>query len=110
MSQTLTMQRSGPSKLVVGFLVAAITALVGTVGVVGATPIDKPTKADCEAAGFKNYGQCVREWAKERGHGGGSGYGGGNTTVGGDVNVEASVTINGDNNVVNIVVNYFLGL
>lgn len=102
MSQTLAMQKTGPSKLVLGFLVMAITALVGTAGVATAAPADKPTKEECASAGFVNYGQCVREWAHDRGQGGGSGYGG-------DVNVNVDVAVNGDNNVVNIVINYILG-
>ena len=37
LTQTLAQKRVGPNKLVLGFLVAAVTAIMGTAGVAGAT-------------------------------------------------------------------------
>ncbi|MGH7196867.1 MAG: hypothetical protein ACREGJ_03850 [Candidatus Saccharimonadales bacterium] len=96
-TQTLTTKKVGPNKLVLGFLVAAMTALVGTAGIAHAAPVDKPTKEQCKAAGHDNYGQCVREWAKERGNG----YGGGNINI--------DLDVNGNNNAISIIINYMIG-
>lgn len=48
---------------------AAIFGGVGAVGVSQAAPAGKPTKEQCAAAGFANYGQCVSEWAQNKGYG-----------------------------------------
>lgn len=37
-TQTLAHKKVGPNKLVLGFLVAAVTAIMGTAGVAGAAP------------------------------------------------------------------------
>lgn len=75
MSQTL-LRKAAPNKLVLGFLVAAITALVGTTGVANA------------------------EGGRGNGHNGHGGYGG---------NINVDLNVNGDNNVIVIVINYMLG-
>jgi hypothetical protein len=111
-------KKISPSKLVVGAVVAAMTALVGLAGVAGATS-DKPTKQWCNDHGYKNYGQCVKEWAHNKGHGGGyGGYGSqdnqgnqnnGNTDVNADVDTNIDLSVNGDNNVITIIINYIFG-
>ncbi|HVI69720.1 MAG TPA: hypothetical protein VM581_04675 [Magnetospirillaceae bacterium] len=91
-TQALTSKRVGSNKLILGFLAAVISVVVGTTGVAQAAPAGKPTKEQCAAAGFKNYGQCVALWAKT--HGGG-GYGG-NTTI----NIDLDLTVIGNNNTI----------
>lgn len=88
-------KKVGANKLVVGFAAIAATAIVGTSGVAAAAqrPADKPTKEQCAAAGYSNYGQCVRKWAQDRT----PGYGGTNINIG--------IDIRGDNNVINIILN-----
>lgn len=55
----------------IGIIVAAVSAIgvVGAVGVSNAAPAGKPTKEQCAAQGYKNYGQCVKEWAHNKGYG-----------------------------------------
>lgn len=56
-----------------GLIAAAIVAVTGVVGganLVQAQHEDKPSKEQCAASGFRNYGQCVRVWAQDD-----SGYG-----------------------------------
>jgi hypothetical protein len=94
-----TTNKPMPKRMVLGFAALASAAVVGAAGLVGATA-NKPTKAKCQAAGFVNYGQCVKAWA----HGinnPGHGYGGDNNTanVKTDINVDAN--IDGDNNTTN---------
>jgi hypothetical protein len=80
-----------------GFVVAAV---VGATSLVGAQPVDKPTKAWCQAHGFTNYGQCVKQWAQGHGYGGGS-----NNTINANININT----HGNNNVVNIVMRFVFG-
>lgn len=106
-------KKIGPSKLVVGILVAAMTAFVGLAGIADAAS-DKPTKEWCDQHGFKNYGQCVKEWAHMQGHHGGGygGYGSQNntsTTVNANVDTNVDLSVNGNNNVISIVINYIFG-
>jgi hypothetical protein len=49
---------------------AAIFGVIGATGVTNAAQASKPTKEQCAAAGFTNYGQCVSEWAKNKGYAG----------------------------------------
>lgn len=81
-------------------------------------------KADCKkhngwrAYGFRNLGRC-NAWVNHHGYGnghgngnngGGNGYGGGSvTTPVADAKAWWNFDISGDNNVVNIVVNYIFG-
>jgi hypothetical protein len=51
--------------------VAAVTGVVGATSLTNAAPAWKPTKEQCQQQGYKNYGQCVSEAAKNK-----SGYGG----------------------------------
>ncbi|HSX43242.1 MAG TPA: hypothetical protein VLF59_04100 [Candidatus Saccharimonadales bacterium] len=81
---------------VTGFVVAAV---VGATTLVGAQPLNKPTKAWCTAHGFTNYGQCVKEWAH------GHGYGGNTNTA----NTNINVSTHGNHNAVSIVINYIFG-
>jgi hypothetical protein len=80
-----------------GFVIAAV---VGATSLVGAQSMDKPSKAWCQAHGYKNYGQCVKNWAHGRG------YGGGSTNT---VNANVNVNTNGDNNVVSVVMKFVFG-
>lgn len=54
-------KKRGTNKLVLGFAALAATAVVGTTGIAAAAQASKPTKEQCAAAGYKNYGQCVSE-------------------------------------------------
>jgi hypothetical protein len=56
----------------VSLMVAAATifGIVGAVSVAQAAPAGKPTKEQCAAAGYRNYGQCVKVWAHNKGYGG----------------------------------------
>jgi hypothetical protein len=51
---------------IVGFVIASV---VGATSLVGAQANGKPTKQWCEQNGFRNYGQCVKEWAHNKGYG-----------------------------------------
>jgi hypothetical protein len=97
--------RKGINKLILGFASVAAAAVIGTTGLAAAQTLanDKPTKEQCSSAGYKNYGQCVKDWAKKKhpGNGGGGGYG---NTVNAEVNVELN---NSDNNVIEIIFNIF---
>jgi hypothetical protein len=99
-------------------------AIIGTAGVAAANPLSTtkylPNKDACNSQwghyGFKNRGGCESYWDKHKPHqshdnhghgndhhgGGGNGYGGSNS--GG-----VAVIVNGDHNVINIVINYFFG-
>ncbi len=95
--------KKGINKLILGFAAVVASAIVGTTGLVAAQSTnnsDKPTKEQCMAAGFKNYGQCVKEWAHHKNHGGG-GYGG-NIQVSTNVNVALN---NSSNNVIQVIIN-----
>ncbi|HSH56122.1 MAG TPA: hypothetical protein VK983_04855 [Candidatus Limnocylindrales bacterium] len=59
-------------KGVFALAVVAIAGVVGGVNFAQAAHGDKPTKEQCEAAGFRNFGQCVRVFAQDR-----DGYGNG---------------------------------
>ena len=85
------------NKIVLGFLVVAMTAILGTAGIVGATP--DPAKEACknggwQALGYKNQGQCIKDFNK--------GYGGGHNT-------NVSVVVNGNNNIVQVIINIIMG-
>jgi hypothetical protein len=89
-----------PKRLVLGFAALASAAVVGAAGFAGASPDMKPSKAQCDTAGFSNYGQCVKEWAQNKNKPGGGGYAA--------VNTDVDVNVNGDDNVISVVINYFL--
>lgn len=91
----------------------AVLGLSGTTFAQGQNG-DNPTngsptsKEDCKnngwkKYGFKNQGQCIK-WVNS--HDNGNGYGGGNNN---HVNTSLNLDISGDNNVVNIVINYIFG-
>lgn len=56
--------------------------------------------------GFKNQGQCIKWVNAHDGNGGGNGYGGGNNN---SVDTSINLDISGNNNIVNIVINYLFG-
>ena len=104
-SHTQPVKKKGTNKLVLGFAALVASAVVGTTGLVAATGMgnsDKPSKQQCAAAGFKNYGQCVKEWAHHKNHPGG-GYNG-NTTVNANIGLELN---NSNHNVINVIINIF---
>jgi len=97
----------------------AVLGLSGTTFAQGQSG-DNPThgaptsKEDCKNGGwkqfgFKNQGQCVK-WGNEHNgngnNGNGNGYGGGN---GNEVSTSLNLDISGDNNIVNIIINYIFG-
>jgi len=91
------------NKIIAGFAALAATAIISATGLVAAAPDNKPTKHQCEMAGFKNYGQCVKEWAHHKNKPGG-GYGGGNTSVATNINLNIN---NSNNNIITVIVNIF---
>ena len=96
-------KRKMPKRLIGGFAALAATAIITAGGFAAAAPNGKPTKEQCKAAGFTNYGQCVKEWAHHKNHPGG-GYGGGNTSV--VTNIDLSIN-NSNNNIIQVIVNIF---
>ena len=102
------------TKLIAGFAAFAATAVITASSFAFAAPAGKPTKAECQAAGFKNYGQCVKEWAHHKnppGHGygyGGHGNGGqGNNQV--TVATNTNIKLNhSNNNIINVITNVFI--
>jgi hypothetical protein len=109
-SHTQPVKKTGTNKLVLGFAAVVASAVVGTTGLVAAHGMgnaDKPTKEQCAAAGFKNYGQCVKEWAHHQG-GYGGGYGGSNVTTNTHINANVNLDVkNSNNNVITIILNFF---
>jgi hypothetical protein len=90
------------TKLIAGFTAFAATAVIGASSLALAAPADKPTKEQCNAAGFKNYGQCVKEWAHNKNKPGG-GYGNGN-----NANINVNLELNDSNhNIIQVIVNFF---
>ena|SRR2546430_365745 len=106
-TRSLTTIRQGAvSKLALGSASLMMLAVMGTSGAASAAQLTKPSKADCVKAGFTNYGQCVKEWAHSKNHGGG-GYGGGNNN-----NVHTNITVNqnhSNHNILSIAINYLFG-
>ena len=104
-SQQPLKKKRGTNKLVLGFAAVVASAVVGTTGLVAAQGNgngDKPSKDQCAAAGFRNYGQCVKEWAKEKNRPGG-GYNG-NAHVNANIDLELN---NSNNNVIQVIINIF---
>jgi len=101
-TQAIAPKKRGMNKLVAGFAALSAAAIIGASGLAAAaTPNNKPTKQQCEAAGFTNYGQCVKEWAHHKNHPG-NGYGGNNTSVAVNLNLDHS-----NNNIIKIILNIF---
>lgn len=106
MSQTQVKTAKKPSKLVIGITAAAITALVSSVGVASAS---QPPKHNNNNNNNKpgnseicsRQSACVKNQATNRG---GGGYYG-NIRVG----VSPHITINGNNNIINLIVNVLFG-
>lgn len=101
-SPSSAISKAKTNKFVLGFAALAATAVVGTTGIAAAQTQNKPTKEQCAAAGYTNYGQCVREWAHTKP---GGGYGGNN--VGNTTNVNLDAEVHGDGNVLSIILNLF---
>jgi hypothetical protein len=99
-SQTLTtFKKAGASKLVLGFLVAATTAIIGMAGIAGAHPTLPDHVPDHAKANAEGKASASAN-ANSRLHRGG-GYGGGDVNVG--------VNIEGNNNTVTIIIRYLFG-
>ncbi|HTH72585.1 MAG TPA: hypothetical protein VL737_04465 [Candidatus Pristimantibacillus sp.] len=102
-------KRFGANKLALGCAAVVASAIVGTTGLAAAHGMNdndhhqgKPDKQHCLQAGFRNYGQCVKEWAHHKNHPGG-GYNG-NTAVTANVNLEVN---HSNNNVITVILNFF---
>ena len=102
------------NRLVLGVAGVLTAAIVGSAGVAAAqsTPQTEflPNKASCATLwkpfGFKNRGACESFWDKHKhdphpGHGNGGGHG-----YGGNISTGVAVTVNGDHNVVTVIINY----
>ena len=102
-SESSIRKKMGSNKIVLGFAALAATAVIGVTGVAAAatpnTMAAKPSHQACDNAGFRNYGQCVKEWAQHK-NAPGSGYGGGNS-------VGVTLNVSGSNNIINIIINFF---
>ena len=104
---TQPLKKRGTNKLVLGFAAVVASAVVGTTGLAAAHSMnngDKPSKGECAAAGFKNYGQCVKEWAHHKNHPGGGYNGGHNANVNANIDREFN---NSNINVITIILNIF---
>ena len=108
-----TAQRtSRKKKIILGFAGVTAAAVMGTAGVAAAQTAGNtgalPTsKADCvswQDFSFKNRGQCESWWAHQP-HGS-NGYGNGNNN---QVETNLNVDVSGNNNVINIALNYVFG-
>lgn len=113
--------RSIKNRLVLGFAGALSAAVVGTAGIAAAATPAKtmvlPNRATCASQwqrfDFKNRGQCEAFWNKHKHdhdhgmrHGQGN-NGGGTSGYGGNVTTGVTVTVNGNNNVVTVILNIF---
>ena len=116
-THSLSRNKGLPTKLVMGVMVAAVSVLVGTAGVASATPGPSENGNDSSS---RNANSGNKGWERGRGHQNGHsngqghgdddahhGYGGGGN-IGGGINIDLG-SIVGDNNVINIVINYFIG-
>ena len=110
LSQPKPVKKRGTNKLVLGFAAVVASAVVGTTGLAAAHGMgngDKPGKDQCKSAGFKNYGQCVKEWAHHKNRPG-HGYGyNGNHSQNINANANVGVHVNGNNNVITVIINFF---
>lgn len=109
-SHTQPIKKKRTNKLVLGFAAVLASAIVGTTGFAAATGMGnnnghKPDKRHCAAAGFKNYGQCVKEWAHHKNRPGG-GYNG-NNSHNTNVTTNLGLEVNGNNNVITVIINIF---
>lgn len=109
----------GGRNLAVALVAMFSVAAVGLSGTTYATPGgggDNPTngaptsKEDCKHGGwdqygFENQGQCVK-WVNEHGYGGGNAE---TSQANANANAWWNLDISGDNNVVNLVINYLFG-
>jgi len=59
-------------RILIGVIAFAVAATVGATSLVGAQPDGKPSKEWCQKHGYRNYGQCVKDWAHSHGYGGNS--------------------------------------
>lgn len=117
---TKNSMRSWASKVALGIVTVFSVAAIGLTGTTqaqgGNTSGGDPTngaptsKEDCKrggwkAYGFQNQGSCV-SWVNDHGYGGGNGGGNGQQP---EPKPWWHFDISGDNNVVNIVINYIFG-
>jgi hypothetical protein len=98
-------------KIILGFAGVTAAAVMGTAGIAAAqtpnTGAMPTSKADCthwQDFSFKNRGQCESWWAHQV-HGG-NGYGNANNN---SVSTNLNVDVKGNNNIVNIALNYVFG-
>jgi hypothetical protein len=103
---------SRTKKLILGVAGTTAAAVIGTAGVAAAQTAGNtgtlPTsKADCvnwQDFSFKNHGDCVSWWEHQQ-HGG-NGYGNGNNN---HVDTSVNLDVSGNNNIINIALNYVFG-
>jgi hypothetical protein len=101
-------KRKLSNKLIAGFAALIVTTMITAGGFAAATSANngKPSKEECRAAGYTNYGQCVREWAHSHNpNNPGHGYGGGN-----DNSIITNISLalnNSNNNVIQVIINIF---
>jgi hypothetical protein len=106
-TQTVSPKRKTP-KLIAGFAALAATAIVATSGFAAAATNNKPSKNDCQKAGYTNYGMCLQDWKNKQsgaatGNQHSTGYGG-NTSVA--TNVDLTLN-NSNHNIIQVIVNIF---
>lgn len=112
-AQTLPGRKKTPSKLIVGLAAFLTTGIITASGFAGATNgQNKPSQEECKRAGFSSLTECEQAMKSgnqnqtqhnQQGNSINHGYGGGNTSVATNINV----AVNGNNNIVQIIVNIF---
>lgn len=105
-STPTTKKGSMSKRMIMGFAAVASAAVVATAGMASAA-VNKPSKDECQKAGFTNYGQCVKEWAQNKNKPN-VGYGNGNqNNVNTDTNID--IDVDGDGNTIQVILNYVFG-
>lgn len=112
-TQTLPERKRTTNKLIIGVAAFLTTGIITASSLAGATPNKpKPNENDCKKAGFSSLQECEQATQtgaqnqtqhNQQGNSINHGYGGGNTSVATNINV----AVNGNNNIVQIIVNIF---
>lgn len=111
-SSTKKTSQSTPRRLILSFVALASAAVVGAFGIANAAHPNGPSAEWCKKNGFeKNHGQCVSAWnhQKPKPNKPGHGYPGGGGGNGNEVNTNIDLEVNGDDNVINIMLHYVFG-
>jgi hypothetical protein len=117
MVKPISLKKSLSSRLAIGGVIAATTAIVGAAGVAAAAPMTSSSspsdvvsmcKKDFHKLGSENVGSCVSEMKKHHGNGNGNGHGYGNGN-GNNISTEINLRVNGNHNIISFVLNDLVG-